>query len=78
MPHRIAQHIVEQADRCTRGHACLDPKAHTPCEVKDNVDDVVVFIEPVRNSWCDYRLHFGDGWICNCPVRKELSRLRII
>ena len=66
--------IVAQATECTRNYACLKGDGHSCCPVVETIGSEVHFVEPKANAFCDYRLAFGGGSICTCPVRKHLHQ----
>jgi hypothetical protein len=38
------------------------------------VGDEVVFVTYVPQVVCGYRVSFGEGFVCHCPVRREACR----
>jgi hypothetical protein len=59
------------ASKCIFGHACLENNVHKPCEVKECVNEKVVFIK-CEPRMCGYHINFGYEKICLCPTRKEI------
>jgi len=67
----ISDRIKESAIRCKKKLACLK-KTDCLCQAQDCVNDSVLFVESRYNASCPYQQMFGNEFICNCPVRKEL------
>ncbi len=69
---RVPQCVVDQAIRCTKALACLSDEAATLCPVELCIEGEVHFVRCLEDMPCSYRSRFGEGFICNCPVRKEI------
>ena len=63
--------IVDSAVNCGYNKACLDLNGFIPCEVKQSVNDKVIFVNNKREG-CNYCMSFGNEFVCLCPIRKEL------
>lgn len=68
---------VDEATRratthCDKHLSCLAEPATPLCRVKQCVQGKVHFIECVDRLVCSYRMSFGNAFVCNCPVRKEI------
>jgi hypothetical protein len=74
MKFEVLAEIVAQAAECPRSFACLKGNGHTCCPVTEVIGREVHFIEPNTRVHCPYRLEFGGGSICQCPIRKDLYR----
>lgn len=68
---RICDRIREAATRCKKKLACLED-TDCICPVEDCVNDSVLFVKSDDFVPCPYQQMFGNEFICNCPVRKEL------
>ena len=67
----ISERARNAAKRCKNKFACLKDK-NTCCEVDDCINDSILFVKSTYNASCPYQQLFGNEFICNCPVRKEL------
>ncbi len=67
----ISESARNAATRCKKKFSCLKDKKKC-CEVEDCINDSVLFVKSTYNPSCPYQQLFGNEFICNCPVRKEL------
>ncbi|MDO9694663.1 MAG: hypothetical protein Q7W56_08010 [Candidatus Latescibacteria bacterium] len=74
MTAQISPDTIAGADRCPREHACLRTGAGFLCPAEEIVGDDIVFVSYVPEVSCCYRISFGEGFVCNCPVRREACR----
>ena len=74
MTAQISPDTIARADRCPREHACVRTGADFLCPVEEVVGDEVVFVTYVPQVVCGYRVSFGEGFVCHCPVRREACR----
>lgn len=72
MQYIVSKDIINKADKCTRDFSCLYGDKDCICDFEDAVENKILFIKPIKNIMCDYRVSFGYSYICSCPVRKEL------
>jgi len=63
--------ILESATKCKKKFSCLKVERDI-CAVEDCVNDSVLFVKSKYKASCPYQQMFGNEYICNCPVRKEL------
>ncbi len=70
----IDNEVSTQASFCHRGKACLADADHEMCTITQCVNGQVHFVCGTKGSCCDYRISFGSGYICSCPVRIEIYR----
>ena len=59
------------AKDCKFEHACLDCNGHKICEVKECLNNKILFVD-YNQSMCDYYISFGNEKVCFCPTRKEI------
>ena len=67
----ISERARNAAKRCKKKFACLKDQS-TCCKVDDCINDSVLFVKSTYDAPCPYQQLFGNEFICNCPVRKEL------
>ena len=66
----ISDSIRNEAVKCKKRFSCL--KKRDCCKVVDCINDSVLFVDSTYEASCPYQQLFGNEFICNCPVRKEL------
>ena len=72
----VPDDVLARADKCRHGYSCLETgkcgdRKLCKVDVADGQD--VLFLEDSHYANCPYRLPFGDGQICRCPVHYWLS-----
>jgi len=72
MDIRISDRARKATTRCKKGFSCLKEGKVNFCAVDDCINDEVLFVKSTYNASCPYQQRFGNEFICNCPVRKEL------
>ncbi len=76
MTFQVSDEIRRSASDCPKGFRCLDGVTSDMCPIEDSVGfGEVHFIECRTDGFCPYQRSFGRGWLCTCPVRKELYRV---
>lgn len=75
MGFKIREAILHETNKCEWNFACLLGKNECLCEVEDSLDSRIVFIKPMLDFMCNYRMSFGYSYVCNCPTRKEIYKL---
>lgn len=63
--------IQSSANNCLYDYACLNENGHKICKVKHCVSDELLFVDKTSCT-CAYKMNFGNEFVCNCPVRKEI------
>ncbi len=71
MSAKVSPVTIAKTTRCDRGHACVLADAEYLCPIEELVAGEVVFVTHVPQVTCTYRSSFGEGYVCNCPVRRE-------
>jgi len=64
--------IKAKTTKCDKCFDCLLNEQHVYCKVKACVDGAVHFIECRDNEPCSYKMAFGRGYLCTCPIRKYI------
>jgi len=72
MDIKVSDRVREAAEKCKKGFACLKKGKDDICAVADCVNDQILFVKCLNDKYCSYQQPFGNEFICNCPVRKEL------
>lgn len=75
MEFKIKSAILNDTNKCGEKFACLSDKNKCLCEIEDSLDNKIIFIKPIDDIMCDYRMSFGYSHVCNCPTRKEIYKL---
>lgn len=71
--YEVSQDTIRSAHGCLKNFDCLEGNADL-CHVEKEVNGEVLFIKNDGKNICNYRISFGDSFICCCPVRKELHK----
>lgn len=71
----IDKKIVDDTMSCHRNFGCLSNSNHVYCKVESCINQKVHFVEPVEKTLCNYKINFGESFICTCPTRKEIFKL---
>jgi len=67
---KIDEDILKSATKCRKNLSCLSGR--DICKVEYCIDSTIHFIKCLNLEPCHYRMSFGDSFVYNCPVRKEL------
>ena len=67
----ISDEALEDATQCKKDFSCLGSEGDC-CKVAVCVEKEVLFIKNKEITPCPYKESFAYGFICKCPVRKEL------
>lgn len=66
------------APKCRHGISCVETGCcgdHPMCEIEQTIADTVLFIKEDGSALlCPYKIGFGFGFFCACPVRGRLYR----
>lgn len=69
----ISKKILEETTECNRNFICLNtPEVVINCKVISCISNKVHFVDCPDYNICTYLMNFGNSFICNCPVRKEI------
>jgi hypothetical protein len=71
----IDQRIIDETTYCKHNCGCLRNKDYLCrlAKVESFVGKEVLFIH-CGNRSCNYKIHFGYGQVCHCPVRIEIHK----
>lgn len=72
MKFEIEKPILELAVKCNKHQSCVADDSIDLCEVEYCLESTH-FVRCIDPS-CEYSVPFGDGYLCSCPVRKEIFR----
>ena len=72
MGREVSSETVGRTSKCHRDLRCLTCEAVPLCAVTRYIPRKVVFVENEGLRRCEYRMPFGYGFVCWCPVREEL------
>ncbi len=71
MEIEIPDDVIKLATKCTKNFSCLYGDTERLCKVEYCVSDTVHFIKCLEPT-CSYKVAFGSGDFCTCPIRKEI------
>lgn len=69
---KIDEKIIAGTLGCQKNFDCLNSNQHVYCKVEDCINKEVYFIQYREKPSCNYKMSFGNTFICNCPTRKEI------
>ncbi len=75
--YRLPAEVRAAAVKCPRGVCCVDSGrcGGAPlCEVSYADGANVLFLADEGGMDCPYRLQYGTGQVCSCPVRFAIHR----
>lgn len=68
----VSADVMRATTKCQKDFSCLDGKNRTCCEITDCVNNEVIFVKCKHSPSCPYQQRFGNEFVCNCPIRKEI------
>ena len=71
MQNSIPPKLLKEAKKCPKNFSCLkNQQFGDPIECKvDYIDgENFLFLKSNKNIQCPYRLSFGFGMVCQCPI----------
>jgi hypothetical protein len=69
----ISPEIVQEARKCTKGHACLSDPDYELCGIRITTGYHARMICG-KGANCPYSSEMGDKFVCTCPVRHAIYR----
>jgi hypothetical protein len=72
MEFKVSADIIKETTECKYNFSCLSGEKGCLCEVEKNFFDKILFVKPIENAFCDYKISFGYSYTCSCPVRMEI------
>ncbi len=72
MDFRVSDEAQRIARDCAKGFSCLRKEGKDLCPVELAIGGKVHFVRCLNDGHCSYQYSFGNGFICGCPVRKEI------
>ena len=70
----INEETIHKTTKCPSDLKCLNDKTHLHCRPERPIKEYGIFIDTNKSNSCPYKLSFGNGTICNCPVRYEIFK----
>lgn len=76
----VPDEVIREASKCPSGFSCLaadasgDSRCCHNCEVDFVLGKNLMFVKPAGHgaALCPYKMHYGSGHVCQCPVRYYL------
>jgi len=65
----IDEELLRKATKCYKNFSCLDCERRDMCKAEYGISKDFIFVKRDGSPYCDYRIFYGDGTICSCPVR---------
>ena len=79
MTIELPDSVRENTTKCEHEFGCLATGrcgTREMCKVTGSFGPDVLLLATREQSSCEYRVSFGEGQLCTCPVRKYLLDLR--
>jgi len=76
MASDVPEDIIAKTTQCEHGHSCLDAgqDGDKPlCEMDRSYGENLLSAKKCTNRPCPYRVFFGYGYICACPIHGAIS-----
>jgi len=68
----VSKKARQAASNCYKDLACLTDGEAQVCKVKACLGSGVLFVHRRPAVDCPFKVTFGSGQLCECPVRKEI------
>jgi hypothetical protein len=69
----VSDEAKQSTRYCTRDFACLNGNRDFLCKVEQCLGGQVLFVACLEQGYCSYQRRYGfTGYMCTCPVRKEI------
>ena len=72
MALQVSDETLRATTRCPHDFDCLDSEGYPLCPGEMLIAGNGLFVAGAGKRSCSYKVPFGSGNICNCPVRIEL------
>lgn len=79
MRYLVPEDVQREATKCTSSLSCLSgttspDDGHHRCSVDYVLKKNLMFVKPkeLQANFCPYKLNYGAGHVCQCPVRYHL------
>lgn len=70
----ISDETKRATTNCRKNFCCLSTDREKICKIKECINNKVCFVSCENSGDCLYKMSFGNGYVCNCPVRKDLYK----
>lgn len=70
----INKDTIAKTTKCSRCFDCLSNPKDIRCKVERQIGDEILFVKCNINSFCPYKMAFGNSYFCNCPTRIEIYK----
>jgi hypothetical protein len=67
----IGEETIKETTHCHKDFECIKNN-NICCNVTHSVNKQVHFVECKERVQCNYKMSFGNSFICTCPTRKEI------
>ena len=67
----IREETLKETIHCHKDFECIKSN-NICCDVTRSVNNQVHFVECKERVQCNYKMSFGNSFICTCPTRKEI------
>ncbi len=68
----VRHEVMQATTGCKKGFSCLEDKKKDICKIGICFDGKLHFIACIDEINCFYQRSYGENFICDCPIRKEI------
>lgn len=68
----VSDEAIKATTKCRKFFSCLKEKDRNFCAVANCINEEILFMKTLKNACCPYQQAFGNEFLCDCPVRKEI------
>jgi hypothetical protein len=68
----INKETIDKTKKCLSDFSCLNGTDDCLCTVESTIANLGLLVMPGKYHKCLYKMSFGNGFICLCPVRYEI------
>ena len=68
----VSKEVIQATTGCKKKFSCLGDKNKDLCTIGTSMDGKVHFIVCLDEINCSYQRSYGEEFICDCPIRKEI------
>jgi len=69
---KVENETIQKTTKCPSAFKCLSDKNFPLCAPESSIPGYGLFVHPAEINSCNYKMSFGNGFICTCPTRYEI------
>jgi len=68
----VDNQTIQKTTKCPSAFKCQSDEAYPLCAPESSIPGYGLFVQPPEANSCHYKMSFGNGFICTCPIRYEI------